>query len=108
MRLMRLGEQGFERPVVWVDPDHYVDVSDAIGDYDEAFFAGGMDGLRGVFTRRCAEGRIHPFAGERVAPPTARPHQISCIGPNYLAAGDVVTLAGDLLGRQRQLVVAPR
>jgi 2-keto-4-pentenoate hydratase/2-oxohepta-3-ene-1,7-dioic acid hydratase in catechol pathway len=28
--------------------------------------------------------------------------------PQYLAAGDVVTLAGDLLGRQRQRVVAPR
>jgi 2,4-diketo-3-deoxy-L-fuconate hydrolase len=42
-----------------------------------------MDGLRGVFTRRCAEGRIHPFAGERVAPPIARPHQILCIGLNY-------------------------
>ena len=108
MRLMRLGEQGFERPIVWMDPNHYVDVSGVIGDYDEAFFAGGVDGLRGVFTRRCAEGRIQLFAGERVAPPTARPHQILCIRLNYLAAGDVVTLGGNLLDRQRQLVVAPR
>jgi 2,4-diketo-3-deoxy-L-fuconate hydrolase len=83
MRLMRLGEQGYERPVVWVDTDHYVDVSDTIGDYDEAFFASGMDELRGVVMRRCAEGRIHPFADERVAPPIARPHQILCIGLNY-------------------------
>ncbi|MGH3583848.1 MAG: fumarylacetoacetate hydrolase family protein [Mycobacterium sp.] len=28
--------------------------------------------------------------------------------PSYLAAGDVMTLGGDLLGTQRQLVVAPR
>ncbi|MGH7291469.1 MAG: fumarylacetoacetate hydrolase family protein, partial [Myxococcota bacterium] len=83
MRLMRLGEPGTERPVVRVDADHYVDVSDVISDYDESFFADGMDELRGVFARRCADGEVRGFAGERVGPPIARPHQILCIGLNY-------------------------
>src|ERR1700749_4606149 len=38
MRLMRIGEAGSERPVVRVDDDHYVDVSDQFGDFDEEFF----------------------------------------------------------------------
>jgi 2,4-diketo-3-deoxy-L-fuconate hydrolase len=83
VRLMRLGEPGAERPVVRVDADHYVNVSDLIRDYDEPFFAGGMDRLRATFEQRRADGDIHAFTDERVGPPLARPHQILCIGLNY-------------------------
>jgi len=43
MQLMRIGSVGAERPAVRVDEDRYVDVSDAVHDFDEAFFGG--DGL---------------------------------------------------------------
>ena len=42
MKLMRLGPVGAERPVVRIDDTTYVDVSDAVTDYDEAFFGSGV------------------------------------------------------------------
>jgi 2-keto-4-pentenoate hydratase/2-oxohepta-3-ene-1,7-dioic acid hydratase in catechol pathway len=93
MKLMRLGPAGHEKPVVRVDDDAYVDVSDVISDFDEAFFGGsvsggGMLGLEQVVAERAAAGLVHPFIGadgtaERVGAPIARPHQILCIGLNY-------------------------
>ena len=93
MKLMRLGPAGHERPVVRVDEGHYVDVSDVVPDFDEAFFGetatgGGMLGLERVVAERIAAGSVHPFVGadgavERVGAPIARPHQILCIGLNY-------------------------
>ena len=41
MRLMRIGDVGRERPAVDVDGEHYVDISDVVPTFDEAFFAGG-------------------------------------------------------------------
>ena len=38
MYLMRLGPIGSERPIVRIDDSHYVDVSDVVDDFDEAFF----------------------------------------------------------------------
>ena len=46
MRLMRIGPAGGERPVVRLDDETYVDVSDEVGDYDAAYFSGGHDRLR--------------------------------------------------------------
>jgi len=83
MQLMRLGPTGAERPVVRVDQTRYVDVSDVFTEYDEDFFAGGMQQLRDLVDRRTSAGEIKKFAGERVGSPIARPHQILCIGLNY-------------------------
>jgi 2-keto-4-pentenoate hydratase/2-oxohepta-3-ene-1,7-dioic acid hydratase in catechol pathway len=80
MKLMRLGKPGAERPVVWVDEGHYVDVSDEVRDFDEEFFgSGGLARLPDVVAMREPE----PFGSERVGAPIARPHQILCIGLNY-------------------------
>ncbi|MFI7107234.1 fumarylacetoacetate hydrolase family protein [Nonomuraea sp. NPDC050227] len=80
MYLMRIGAPGAEKPVVRVDDDHYVDVSDLTPDFDERFFAAGGPAL---LAERVAAGPRQAFAGERVGAPIARPHQILCIGLNY-------------------------
>src|SRR5690242_10511368 len=82
--LMRIGAPGAEMPVVRLDDEHYVDVSDLAEDFDEAFFGGGGLGrIRPVVAERAASGLVSRFAGERVGAPIAGPHQILCIGLNY-------------------------
>ena len=84
MRLMRIGEAGRERPVVRVDDDHYVDVSDQFADFNEEFFgAGGIERIRTLAAERAAAGQVSAFGSERVGAPIARPHQIVCVGLNY-------------------------
>ena len=84
MKLMRIGTAGQEKPIVRVDETSYVDVSDVIHDFDEAFFgAGGTRSLEATVAERIAAGETRTFAGERVGAPFARPHQILCIGLNY-------------------------
>ena len=84
MKLMRLGPVGHEKPVVRVDDEHYVDVSDVAADFNEAFFAEpGMHHLDSVVAERVAAGAVHPFGHQRIGAPIARPHQILCIGLNY-------------------------
>jgi 2,4-didehydro-3-deoxy-L-rhamnonate hydrolase len=83
MNLMRIGRPGAERPVVRLDDEHYVDVYDVVTDFDEAFFSSGWGKLAATVARRTAAGDVHPFTGERIGPPIARPHQILCIGLNY-------------------------
>ncbi|KUN30156.1 ureidoglycolate lyase [Streptomyces antibioticus] len=84
MYLMRIGAPGAEKPVARVDDDTYVDLSDTVTDFDEAFFgSGGIDRVRPVVAERVAAGQVSRFAGERVGAPIARPHQILCIGLNY-------------------------
>jgi len=83
MQLMRIGQPGQEKPVVRVDDDSYVDVSDLVTDFDAAFFAGGYDDLRAQVARRREAGETHRFDGVRIGAPIARPHQILCIGLNY-------------------------
>jgi 2-keto-4-pentenoate hydratase/2-oxohepta-3-ene-1,7-dioic acid hydratase in catechol pathway len=79
---MRIGRPGAEKPVVRVDDQTYVDVSDVVTDFDESFF-GGPDDLAATVSARVAAGRTARFAGERIGAPLARPHQILCIGLNY-------------------------
>jgi 2,4-didehydro-3-deoxy-L-rhamnonate hydrolase len=82
--LMRVGAPGAEKPVVRVDDTHYVDVSDLVKDFDEAFFGG--DGVRRLaepVAERIAAGETEPFGSQRIGAPIARPHQILCIGLNY-------------------------
>ncbi|MDH6220796.1 2,4-diketo-3-deoxy-L-fuconate hydrolase [Streptomyces pseudovenezuelae] len=82
--LMRIGAPGAEKPVARIDDETYVDLSDTVTDFDEAFFgSGGLDGIRPVVAERATAGRVSRFAGERVGAPIARPHQILCIGLNY-------------------------
>ncbi|HEX5906860.1 MAG TPA: fumarylacetoacetate hydrolase family protein [Propionibacteriaceae bacterium] len=84
MYLMRIGPAGSERPVVRVDDTRYIDVTDVVGDFDEAFFGNdGLIRLGQVVQERSAAGQLREFAGERVGAPIARPHQILCIGLNY-------------------------
>jgi len=82
--LMRIGAPGAEKPVARVDDATYVDLSDVVSDFDEAFFGdGGLDRIRPVVAERRAAGQVSAFAGERVGAPIARPHQILCIGLNF-------------------------
>ncbi len=84
MYLMRIGDRGHERPVARLDDERYVDLSDVVADFDEAFFgSGGIERARRIVTERVAAGRVRRFTGERVGAPIARPHQILCIGLNY-------------------------
>src|SRR5664279_6067061 len=86
MFLMRIGAPGAEKPVVRLDDDSYVDVSDAVTDFDESFFggsSGGLAGLQSLVADRVARAAVSPFAGERIGAPIARPHQILCIGLNF-------------------------
>jgi 2-keto-4-pentenoate hydratase/2-oxohepta-3-ene-1,7-dioic acid hydratase in catechol pathway len=84
MRLVRLGPKGSETPGVLVDDDTFVDLSDIVTDYDEAFFASGRLGtLAATVAERVAAGRTEPRGDRRFGSPIARPHQILCIGLNY-------------------------
>ena len=84
MYLMRIGAAGAEKPAARIDDDTYVDLSDLVGDFDAAFFAGGgLDRIRPVVAERAQTGRVSTLSGERIGAPLARPHQILCIGLNY-------------------------
>ncbi|MGW0708526.1 fumarylacetoacetate hydrolase family protein [Streptomyces sp. NPDC002643] len=84
MYLMRIGAAGAEKPVARIDDETYVDLSDVVTDFDEAFFgSGGLDRVRPVVAERAEAGRVSRFSGERIGAPIARPHQILCIGLNY-------------------------
>ena len=84
MYLMRIGAAGAEKPISRLDDDTYIDLSDVVTDFNEAFFSGGgVDRIRPIVAERTAAGDITHFAGERLGTPIARPHQILCIGLNY-------------------------
>jgi 2-keto-4-pentenoate hydratase/2-oxohepta-3-ene-1,7-dioic acid hydratase in catechol pathway len=88
MKLCRFGEIGLEKPGVLVgddsDPRHVrIDVSAAIPDYNEEFFAtGGPARLKAwLATNSDSAPRVAPSV--RIAPPIARPSKIICVGLNY-------------------------
>jgi len=84
MYLMRIGAPGAETPAARVDDESYVDLSDVVQDFDEAFFAAeGVDRIRPVVEERIAAGQTSALEGKRIGAPIARPHQILCIGLNY-------------------------
>lgn len=84
MFLMRIGAPGAEKPVVRVDDDNYVDVSDLVHDFDERFFGeGGIARLAEPVAERIASGEVLPFGDQRIGSPIARPHQLLCIGLNF-------------------------
>lgn len=83
MKLLRIGEPGLEKPAVLVDENHYVDLSDIITDFDEAFFeSGGLQRIAPVVKERAVSGGA-PLGHLRVGAPISRPHQIICVGLNY-------------------------
>lgn len=84
MKLLRIGAPGSEKPAASVDESHYVDLSDAVTDFNEDFFAsGGIDAIRPIVTQRIASGDVRSLSGQRIGAPIARPHQIICVGLNY-------------------------
>ncbi|MDQ0691280.1 fumarylacetoacetate hydrolase family protein [Arthrobacter sp. W4I7] len=84
MFLMRIGQAGREKPIVRVDENTYVDVSDVVVDFNEEFFGQNrLPELARLVADRTAAGAVVAFAGERIGSPIARPHQILCIGLNY-------------------------
>ena len=84
MKLIRIGAAGAEKPAVLTGDDSYVDVSDVVGTYDEAFFAAaGIDRLRDVVAERVSRGAVRQIGEQRIGSPIARPHQVLCIGLNY-------------------------
>lgn len=84
MYLMRIGAAGSEKPVVRVNDERYVDLSDVVSDFDEQFFgSGGLEMIQPIVAERVAAGATASFTGERIGAPIARPHQILCIGLNF-------------------------
>lgn len=84
MRLLRIGAPGSELPAALADDDHYVDLSDVVSDFDEAFFAReDIERIRPIVAERIAAGDIRPVGDQRIGAPIARPHQIICVGLNY-------------------------
>ena len=82
MRLIRLGQPGQEKPAALLDDENYIDLSDVVGDFNEAFFASNrMDEIANVVADRWDTAR--PIGELRVGAPIARPNQILCIGLNY-------------------------
>jgi 2-keto-4-pentenoate hydratase/2-oxohepta-3-ene-1,7-dioic acid hydratase in catechol pathway len=81
---MRIGAAGAEKPAALVADGTYVDLSDVVRDFDEAFFgSGGIERVRSLVAERAAAGDVHQLGDQRLGAPFARPHQILCIGLNY-------------------------
>lgn len=84
MRLVRIGAAGLETPGVLIDEHTFVDLSDVVDDFNEAFFASGaLSTLPAIVAERAADGRTQPVGDRRFGAPFTRPHQILCIGLNY-------------------------
>jgi 2-keto-4-pentenoate hydratase/2-oxohepta-3-ene-1,7-dioic acid hydratase in catechol pathway len=84
MRLVRVGPAGSEIPGALIGDETFVDLSDVVDDFDEAFFrSGALAELPAVVAERAAEQRGEGLGGRRLGAPIARPHQILCIGLNY-------------------------
>jgi len=86
LRLLRVGDQGQELPVVQDEDGRTYDLSPVVGpgDIDREFFERGGVGLAraALAARSLVE---HPIDGLRIGPPVARPGAVICIGQNYAA-----------------------
>lgn len=84
MKLIRVGLAGQEKPGVLVSDSRYVDVSDLVADFNEAFFEGvNWAALQSTVNHRDSSGSSLELGSQRLGSPIARPHQIICIGLNY-------------------------
>ena len=85
MKLIRFGPDGNERPGLLVDDATFVDVGDLVYDFGETFFAQELiHQVSDAVTERVKAGRVRSLAGVRLGAPISRPHQIICIGLNYV------------------------
>ncbi len=85
MKLLRIGPRGKETPAALAGEGGYIDLSDVVDDFDEAFFgSGGLDRIAPIVAERSADpAQVRPLGSKRIGAPIARPHQILCIGLNY-------------------------
>lgn len=84
MRLLRLGEPGEERPHVLVN-SQALDVGDLVRDFDGEFFAGeGFAKVARFAKEHARHSKLVNIGDSRVGAPIARPHQVLCVGLNYL------------------------
>ena len=84
MKLLRIGPAGSEKPAALTAEGQYVDLSDVVPDFNEAFFASGdLAKLGNIVAERTAAGDVHALGDQRIGAPIARPHQIICVGLNY-------------------------
>ena len=83
MKLIRFGDNGQEKPGVQLADGSRIDVSRAVSDYDEAFFA--SNGLSLLADWVASNASSAPQIGDsvRLGAPFARPSKIVCIGLNY-------------------------
>lgn len=84
MKLIRFGEPGREKPGVLLEGGKRIDVSAAVSDFDEAFFAtGGLDRLKSWLASGASSAPAVPDS-VRLGPCVARPSKLICIGLNYV------------------------
>ncbi len=84
MKLARLGEPGYEIPVL-VTEDNYYDLRGVIHDLDPKSIAGGaIDSIRAAVVAHTLP-TLPEAAALRIGSPVARPGAILCIGLNYAA-----------------------
>lgn len=112
MKLLRIGPFGAEKPAALVDDHSYVDLSDVVLDFDEAFFAhDGLKTIRPVVAQRVERGEVEQLGGQRIGAPIARPHQIICVGLNYsdhaAETGQAVPLEPILFTKSPNTLVGP-
>jgi 2,4-didehydro-3-deoxy-L-rhamnonate hydrolase len=80
MQLVRIGAFQQEKPAVLID-GRYLDVSEHIGDYNEAFFAAdGLGKLAHILATKDLPEIKNP---SRIGSCVARPSKIICVGLNY-------------------------
>lgn len=80
MKLLRVGPEGAERPVVLAGDGTLLDLSGVTRDIDAGFLATGLDDARTLFEA----GELPPIQNtKRVGAPVARPGKVVCIGLNY-------------------------
>lgn len=85
MKLLRIGDEGTERPAVVVDDNTAFDVSGvAMGDFGPTFFANnGIDRLREAVDNPATDLPQVDLRNSRLGSPIGRPQKVICIGLNY-------------------------
>lgn len=81
MKLIRFGEAGKEKPGVELENGKRIDVSEAVSDFDEDFFAN--DGIEKLINWLRVNSANAPGAQGRLGCPVKRPGKLICIGLNY-------------------------
>src|SRR3569833_1185695 len=80
VKLLRVGPEGAERPVVLAADGTLLDLSGVTRDIDANFLATGLDDARTLYEA----GELPPIQNtKRVGAPVARPGKVVCIGLNY-------------------------